>query len=213
MKITRALFGVAIALSATLTPAAHASTIVHQAMAIKAAEGYQCTLTVVDETTAYTALHCGFGNWRVGDTIRSLDTGQPLGTITALGSDLAQPLDAVQIALDPDVQVADEVARGDSAALRTGDIVQFQAPGNYAVGVITEDVPRYVSVGSNLYPSLLINSNVVTYAGNSGGPLMDEEGNVVAVLSAGNQEDNSLFTPLHLIEEGFGEHSRDTRSS
>lgn len=195
MKITRVLFGAVLAVSATLAPAAHASTAVHQGMAIRAAEGYQCTLTVVDDSTAYTALHCGFGGWRVGDTIRALETGQPLGTITALGSDLAQPLDAVRIALSPGVRVTDDVTRGDSAALRAGDFVQFQAPGNYATGYITDDNPQYIAVGSNLYPSLLIGANVVTYAGNSGGPLLDEGGSVVAVLSAGNQEDASLFTP------------------
>lgn len=34
---------------------------------------------------------------------------------------------------------------------------------------------------------------------------MDRDGNVVGVLAASNQQDDSLFTPLHLLELEFGE--------
>ncbi|KQB83515.1 trypsin-like serine protease [Corynebacterium oculi] len=204
MKITRSLLGVALALTA-FAPAAHASTTIQQGAAIHATEGYMCTLSIVDEHTAYTALHCGEGTWSVGDTIYSLHTGKALGTITGLGSDLSLPLDVVQIALNPDVQVTGHVGRGDSAALRNGDYAQFRSSDNYSTGIITEATPRRIILSDNKYPSILINSNVVTYAGNSGGPLMDRDGNVVGVLAAGNQQDDSLFTPLHLIEREFGE--------
>ncbi|WPF66758.1 MULTISPECIES: hypothetical protein [unclassified Corynebacterium] len=53
------------------------------------------------------------------DTIYSLHTGKALGTIAGLGSDLPFPLDVVQIALNPDVQVTGHVGRGDSAATTT----------------------------------------------------------------------------------------------
>lgn len=201
MKIARVLLGAA--LCASVAAPAHAATALHQGMAIAATEGYQCTLSIADTATAYTALHCGDGAWRVGDTVRTLD-GQPVGTITALGSETSPALDVVEIALDADAVVSGHVGRGDSAAMRTGDRVQFRAPGNYATGTITESTPRRFIVRDDRFPSIMINSDVPTYYGNSGGPLMDPEGNLLGVLSASNQKDDSLFTPLYLIERGFG---------
>ncbi|WP_018119143.1 trypsin-like serine protease [Corynebacterium mastitidis] len=201
MKIARVLLGAA--LCATIAAPAHAATTLHQGMAISATEGYQCTLSIADRATAYTALHCGDGAWRVGDTVRTLD-GRPVGRITALGSETSPVLDVVEIALDAGTVVSGHVGRGDSAAMRTGDRVQFRAPGNYATGTITESTPRRFIVRDGRFPSIMINSNVPTYYGNSGGPLMDPKDNLLGVLSASNQKDDSLFTPLYLIERGFG---------
>ncbi|KQB86036.1 trypsin-like serine protease [Corynebacterium lowii] len=205
MKLTRYLLAAAVALTTAAAPA-HAATSIGQATAIKAVEGYRCTLSVVDAHTAYTAQHCGMGTWNVGDTIYTLEDRQPIGTIAALGSDLpyGQQLDAVKVDLLPGTRVVGHVGRGDSASLRNGDSVRFQAPGNDSIGFITYDAPRHLAVGDDSFPSLLINASITTYGGNSGGPLLDGQNNVVGVLSGGSDDNDALFTPLHLIEQGLG---------
>lgn len=202
------------ALAVAMTPlttvaTAQAAVSLRQGAAIAAnSDGWAgCALSVADSSTAYTALHCGEGQWRVGDPIK-LPSGKTIGTISALGSDLpdGQQLDAVKIDLVPGVQVQDSFAGvGDSDALRKGDPVTIYAPGTRNTGVMVNTQPVWRSLKSdNLYPSFLISATVQTFGGNSGGALLNERNELVGVLAGGNAKDRSYYTPINKIRALLG---------
>ena len=73
---TRTLTGVATAALGAVVVAgagpALAQTTLTQGSAITAPAG-ACSLTIVDDATAYTAAHCGAGQWQIGSTVRDVD--------------------------------------------------------------------------------------------------------------------------------------------
>ena len=105
---TRTLTGVATAALGAVVVAgagpALAQTTLTQGSAITAPAG-ACSLTIVDDATAYTAAHCGAGQWQIGSTVRDVD-GTAIGTVSALPGDSG--VDAVRVALADDVDHEDD---------------------------------------------------------------------------------------------------------
>ncbi|KQB87252.1 trypsin-like serine protease [Corynebacterium lowii] len=184
---------------------AQAAGTVWQGMPIRGVNNSPCTASIANDHTAYTALHCGGGQWKVGDQINSR-TGGSIGTIAALGSDLpaGQQLDVVKIDLGPGVKVKGNVGVGDSAALNNGDAVKVAAPGNRNTGTVTNSTPTRLTLRDDQYPSDLISTSVQTFGGNSGGALLNSNDELVGVLAGGNAKNKSYFTPINVILERLG---------
>ncbi|WPF66857.1 MULTISPECIES: trypsin-like serine protease [unclassified Corynebacterium] len=211
-KRTSRTAGLVAALAVALTPLATAATAqaavpLRQGAAIEANGGGGCALSIADTSTAYTALHCGDGEWQVGDEIKSR-TGRTVGTISALGSDLPEDkqLDVAKIDLVPGVQINGAYAgAGDSAALKNGDRVTFYAPGNRGEGVMVNVTPKRMTLGNDgKFPSFLFTADIQTFGGNSGGALLNSQDELVGVLAGGNRKDRSDYTPINVIRELLG---------
>lgn len=197
--------GVGVAESAAAPGPKYNGTI-YQGLQINANHGARCTLTVIDKSTAYSALHCGHGEWKVGTQVTALPSNKPVGEIVALGSDLpkGKELDVLKIKLYPATGFRPVTGVGDSSKLKNGDPVSIVAPGNRNTGVVTDARIRRIPVGKGEYPSDLITTNVQAFNGNSGGPLLTKENKIVGVLSGGNQKDISVYTPIHIVQERLG---------
>ena len=120
---TRTLTGVATAALGAVVVAgagpALAQTTLTQGSAITAPAG-ACSLTIVDEATAYTAAHCGAGQWQIGSTVRDVD-GTAIGTVSALPGDSG--VDAVRVALADDVDVVGDWSTRPASSVGVGETV------------------------------------------------------------------------------------------
>ena len=162
-------------------PAA-AAPAVTQGTALSVPSG-QCSLTLVNDTTAYTAEHCGAGTWEVGSPVHTAE-GERIGAVSA--TDGPQGVDAVQIALDEGVEVigewgtraASQVA-SEETLYTHGSSVPMGAENSMADGT-TFNISQ---VCDDVYTDQAALDAATTHAGDSGGAVYDAQQRVVGVIS------------------------------
>ena len=159
-----------------------AATPLTQGSALSVPAG-DCSITIVDDATAYTAAHCGAGEWTIGSPVESVD-GTVIGTVAALPGDSG--VDAVKISLADDVDVVGEWSVRETATVEPGETVythgssvplgepnSISAPEPFDIGEVCGDV----------YTDQVVLDDATTRRGDSGGAVYDAEQRVVGVIS------------------------------
>lgn len=183
---TRTLTGVATAALGAVVVAgagpALAQTTLTQGSAITAPAG-ACSLTIVDEATAYTAAHCGAGQWQIGSTVRDVD-GAAIGTVSALPGDSG--VDAVRVALADDVDVVGDWSTRPASSVGVGETVYTHGssvPLGAPNTVSHTQTFEAATVCDDAYADQVALDTASTYAGDSGGAVYDAQQRVVGVIS------------------------------
>jgi len=183
---TRTLTGVATAALGAVVVAgagpALAQTTLTQGSAITAPAG-ACSLTIVDEATAYTAAHCGAGQWQIGSTVRDVD-GATIGTVSALPGDSG--VDAVRVALADDVDVVGDWSTRPASSVGVGETVYTHGssvPLGAPNTVSHTQTFEAATVCDDAYADQVALDTASTYAGDSGGAVYDAQQRVVGVIS------------------------------
>ncbi len=183
---TRTLTGVATAALGAVVVAgagpALAQTTLTQGSAITAPAG-ACSLTIVDEATAYTAAHCGAGQWQIGSTVRDVD-GAAIGTVSALPGDSG--VDAVRVALADDVDVVGDWSTRPASSIGVGETVYTHGssvPLGAPNTVSHTQTFEAATVCDDAYADQVALDTASTYAGDSGGAVYDAQQRVVGVIS------------------------------
>ena len=183
---TRTLTGVATAALGAVVVAgagpALAQTTLTQGSAITAPAG-ACSLTIVDEATAYTAAHCGAGQWQIGSTVRDVD-GAAIGTVAALPGDSG--VDAVRVALADDVDVVGDWSTRPASSIGVGETVYTHGssvPLGAPNTVSHTQTFEAATVCDDAYADQVALDTASTYAGDSGGAVYDAQQRVVGVIS------------------------------
>ena len=183
---TRTLTGVATAALGAVVVAgagpALAQTTLTQGSAISAPAG-ACSLTIVDDATAYTAAHCGAGQWQIGSTVRDAD-GTAIGTVSALPGDSG--VDAVRVALADDVDVVGDWSTRPASSIGVGETVYTHGssvPLGAPNTVSHTQTFEAATVCDDAYADQVALDTASTYAGDSGGAVYDAQQRVVGVIS------------------------------
>ena len=183
---TRTLTGVATAALGAVVVAgagpALAQTTLTQGSAITAPAG-ACSLTIVDEATAYTAAHCGAGQWQIGSTVRDVD-GAAIGTVSALPGDSG--VDAVRVALADDVDVVGDWSTRPASSVGVGETVYTHGssvPLGAPNTVSHTQTFEAATVCDDAYADQVALDTASTHAGDSGGAVYDAQERVVGVIS------------------------------
>lgn len=183
---TRTLTGVATAALGAVVVAgagpALAQTSLTQGSAITAPAG-ACSLTIVDEATAYTAAHCGAGQWQTGSTVRDVD-GAAIGTVSALPGDSG--VDAVRVALADDVDVVGDWSTRPASSVGVGETVYTHGssvPLGAPNTVSHTQTFEAATVCDDAYADQVALDTASTHAGDSGGAVYDAQQRVVGVIS------------------------------
>lgn len=183
---TRTLTGVATAALGAVVVAgagpALAQTTLTQGSAITAPAG-ACSLTIVDEATAYTAAHCGAGQWQIGSTVRDVD-GAAIGTVSALPDDSG--VDAVRVALADDVDVVGDWSTRPASSVGVGETVYTHGssvPLGAPNTVSHTQTFEAATVCDDAYADQVALDTASTHAGDSGGAVYDAQQRVVGVIS------------------------------
>lgn len=183
---TRTLTGVATAALGAVVVAgagpALAQTTLTQGSAITAPAG-ACSLTIVDEATAYTAAHCGAGEWQIGSTVRDVD-GAAIGTVSALPGDSG--VDAVRVALADDVDVVGDWSTRPASSVGVGETVYTHGssvPLGAPNTVSHTQTFEAATVCDDAYADQVALDTASTHAGDSGGAVYDAQQRVVGVIS------------------------------
>lgn len=183
---TRTLTGVATAALGAVVVAgagpALAQTTLTQGSAITAPAG-ACSLTIVDEATAYTAAHCGAGQWQIGSTVRDVD-GAAIGTVSALPGDSG--VDAVRVALADDVDVVGDWSTRPASSVGVGETVYTHGssvPLGAPNTVSHTQIFEAATVCDDAYADQVALDTASTHAGDSGGAVYDAQQRVVGVIS------------------------------
>ena len=183
---TRTLTGVATAALGAVVVAgagpALAQTTLTQGSAITAPAG-ACSLTIVDEATAYTAAHCGAGQWQIGSTVRDVD-GAAIGTVSALPGDSG--VDAVRVALADDVDVVGDWSTRPASSIGVGETVYTHGssvPLGAPNTVSHTQTFEAATVCDDAYADQVALDTASTHAGDSGGAVYDAQQRVVGVIS------------------------------
>lgn len=183
---TRTLTGVATAALGAVVVAgagpALAQTTLTQGSAITAPAG-ACSLTIVDDATAYTAAHCGAGQWQIGSTVRDVD-GTAIGTVSALPGDSG--VDAVRVALADDVDVVGDWSTRPASSIGVGETVYTHGssvPLGSPNTVSHTQTFEAATVCDDAYADQVALDTASTYAGDSGGAVYDAQQRVVGVIS------------------------------
>ena len=183
---TRTLTGVATAALGAVVVAgagpALAQTTLTQGSAITAPAG-ACSLTIVDDATAYTAAHCGAGQWQIGSTVRDGD-GTAIGTVSALPGDSG--VDAVRVALADDVDVVGDWSTRPASSIGVGETVYTHGssvPLGAPNTVSHTQTFEAATVCDDAYADQVALDTASTYAGDSGGAVYDAQQRVVGVIS------------------------------
>lgn len=133
-----------------------------------------CSLTVLNNHVAYTALHCSANNWNVGSAI--YDTaGKRIGAVASIANDL----DVVKITLDPSIKVSGSWVKRSYSTLKPGAPLQVVGSDkkfktSYFTGNPLHNWLKAESVAATMYPD---NASI----GSSGGAVVDQKGYVVGV--------------------------------
>ena len=183
---TRTLTGVATAALGAVVVAgagpALAQTTLTQGSAITAPAG-ACSLTIVDDATAYTAAHCGAGQWQIGSTVRDVD-GAAIGTVSALPGDSG--VDAVRVALADDVDVVGDWSTRPASSVGVGETVYTHGssvPLGAPNTVSHTQTFEAATVCDDAYADQVALDTASTHAGDSGGAVYDAQQRVVGVIS------------------------------
>ncbi|MER6986601.1 trypsin-like serine protease [Micrococcus luteus] len=183
---TRTLTGVATAALGAVVVAgagpALAQTTLTQGSAITAPAG-ACSLTIVDEATAYTAAHCGASQWQIGSTVRDVD-GAAIGTVSALPGDSG--VDAVRVALADDVDVVGDWSTRPASSVGVGETVYTHGssvPLGAPNTVSHTQTFEAATVCDDAYADQVALDTASTHAGDSGGAVYDAQQRVVGVIS------------------------------
>ena len=183
---TRTLTGVATAALGAVVVAgagpALAQTTLTQGSAITAPAG-ACSLTIVDDATAYTAAHCGAGQWQIGSTVRDAD-GTAIGTVSALPGDSG--VDAVRVAPADDVDVVGDWSTRPASSVGVGETVYTHGssvPLGAPNTVSHTQTFEAATVCDDAYADQVALDTASTYAGDSGGAVYDAQQRVVGVIS------------------------------
>ncbi|RUQ45537.1 hypothetical protein D8M15_02755, partial [Micrococcus sp. HSID17228] len=159
-----------------------AQTTLTQGSAITAPAG-ACSLTIVDDATAYTAAHCGAGQWQIGSTVRDAD-GTAIGTVSALPGDSG--VDAVRVALADDVDVVGDWSTRPASSIGVGETVYTHGssvPLGAPNTVSHTQTFEAATVCDDAYADQVALDTASTYAGDSGGAVYDAQQRVVGVIS------------------------------
>ena len=175
---TAALGAVAVAAAGP----ALASTPLTQGSALSAPAG-ACSLTIVDESTAYTAAHCGGAVWEVGSPVRSAE-GARIGTVTALPGESG--VDLVRIGLAEDVRVVGDWATRPAASVEAGETVYTHGssvPMGHPNSLSHAHAFDSDAVCADGYADQVALDAATTHPGDSGGAVYDAQQRVVGVIS------------------------------
>ncbi|PAL18805.1 trypsin-like serine protease [Micrococcus luteus] len=159
-----------------------AQTTLTQGSAITAPAG-ACSLTIVDDATAYTAAHCGAGQWQIGSTVRDAD-GTAIGTVSALPGDSG--VDAVRVALADDVDVVGDWSTRPASSIGVGETVYTHGssvPLGAPNTVSHTQTFEAATVCDDAYADQVALDTASTHAGDSGGAVYDAQQRVVGVIS------------------------------
>lgn len=183
---SRTMTGVATAALGAVVVAgagpALAQTVITQGSALSAPAG-ACSLTIVDEATAYTAAHCGADQWQVGSPVLDAE-GAPIGTVSALPG--ASGVDVVRVALADDVQVVGEWSTRPATDVGVGETVYTHGSSvplgspNSLSHTQTFDA---ATVCDDDYADQVALDVASTHPGDSGGAVYDARQRVIGVIS------------------------------
>lgn len=166
---------------ATAAPAL-AQTTLTQGTALSAPAG-SCSLTVVDESTGYTAAHCGGDEWRIGSPVRTA-AGEPVGTVSALPGESG--VDLVRIALAEDARVVGDWSTRPAASVKPGETVYTHGssvPLGYPNSLSHARAFDSDAVCADGYADQVALDAATTRPGDSGGAVYDAQQRVVGVIS------------------------------
>ncbi|MBC3186442.1 hypothetical protein H7347_07625 [Corynebacterium sp. zg-331] len=195
----------AIALLSSVVPAsAGPSPILRQGGIIKPPGSTVCSVTVVSTTTAYTAKHCGHGQWKVGAPIYNLK-GEVLGVIDGMGSSSGpDAIDAVRIKLKDNVRVIGANGTRDPRTMKIGETVKVMGHMTHSTGTYSSD--KRLSWANTNFPSTVITVQVPNTGGDSGGAVTDAQGKVIGIIKGGIDNHDTRFVPIDMIHKYLPEH-------
>lgn len=159
-----------------------AATPLTQGSALSVPAG-DCSITIVDAATAYTAAHCGAGEWTIGSPVESAD-GTVIGTVAALPGDSG--VDAVKIALADDVDVVGEWSVRETATVKPDETVYTHGSSVPLGEPNSISDPETFDIGEtcgDVYTDQVVLDDATTRRGDSGGAVYDAEQRVVGVIS------------------------------
>lgn len=203
-RVTAAGLAAVLATLCSVSPAAAKNaTNVYQGGSVKTTVS-RCSLTVVSNKTAYTAKHCGNNVWTVGTKVTDM-RGRVIGTVDGIGSSTGQePIDAIRIRIADGVRVIGAAATRDPATMKIGETVQ-------TVGQMSRSTGRYSSdrrflIQKSAYPSVVINAEVASMGGDSGGSVTDGQGRIIGIIKSGKTPRDTNFVPIDLVEKQLPPH-------
>ncbi|MDY6055099.1 trypsin-like serine protease [Micrococcus sp.] len=183
---SRTLSGAAtVALGAVVVTGAApalAATPLTQGAALATPAG-ACSLTIVSDSTAYTAAHCGAGRWAVGSPVLSAE-GVRVGTVAALPA--PGGVDVVRIALDQGVEVVGDWSTRPASSVAVGETVYTHGssvPLGRPNSISHTRAFDSAAVCRDSYDDQVALDVASTYPGDSGGAVYDAEQRVVGVIS------------------------------
>ena len=159
-----------------------AATPLTQGSALSVPAG-DCSITIVDDATAYTAAHCGAGEWTIGSPVESAD-GTVIGTVAALPGDSG--VDAVKIALADDVDVVGDWSVRETATVEPDETVYTHGSSVPLGEPNSISEPETFDIGEtcgDVYTDQVVLDDATTRRGDSGGAVYDAEQRVVGVIS------------------------------
>ncbi|WPF66873.1 MULTISPECIES: trypsin-like peptidase domain-containing protein [unclassified Corynebacterium] len=204
-RVTAAGLAAVMATLCSVAPAsARPGPTLHQGGMIKTLIS-NCSVTLVSNKTAYTSKHCGNGVWTEGTRVTNM-RGQVIGTIDGIGSSTGrEPIDAIRIRIADNVRVVGAAPTRDASTMKVGERIQAVGSMSRATGRFSDT--RRVLVNNTNYPSVVINSDVVSVGGDSGGAILDGQGRVIGIIKGGKTARDTYFVPIDLVEKYLPAHS------
>lgn len=175
-------------------PADIAETLVSQTVTLVTAEGKGfCSGVVVSKNEVLTAAHCDVRD-QIGGQIFVRSEGVNFKAAQVVWKDDALDLMVMTV----EGLEAPVATRGDPWALRRGDVI-------YLVGAPYGELEFSFAVGRVGHTwreteyGKFMQAYIESRGGNSGGPVFNERGELVGILTRGDPGGLSLFVPLYLL--------------